>query len=73
MRVGHRWRMQTALSLKITGGRRTHKIRRIWQAKEMGVQGIPELICGGDIENDIVEINKITFAENLNVLQLTEG
>lgn len=43
------------------------------QAKEMGVQEIPELICGGDIENDIVEINKITFAENLNVLQLTEG
>lgn len=42
------------------------------QAKEMGVQGIPELICGGDIQNDTVEINTVTHAENLNALQLTE-
>lgn len=42
------------------------------QAKEMGVQGIPELICGGDIENDTVEINTVTLAENLDALQLTE-
>lgn len=30
------------------------------QAKEMGVQGIPELICRRDIENNVVEIDKIT-------------
>lgn len=30
------------------------------QIKEIGVQGIPKLIYKGDIENDIVEIDKIT-------------
>lgn len=40
------------------------------RAIEMAVRGIPELICGGDIENDVVVIDTITFAENLNALKL---
>lgn len=40
------------------------------QAKKMGVRGIPELICGGDIKNDVVVVNGITLAEEVNALQL---
>lgn len=40
------------------------------RAMEMGVRGIPELICGGDIKNDIVVVDTITLAEELNALQL---
>lgn len=38
------------------------------RAMEMGVRGIPELICGGDIKNDIVVVDTITLAEELNAL-----
>lgn len=54
--------MQTALSLRIIGEIRTNygEFEFFQEAKEMGVQGIPELICGEDIENNVVEIDKIT-------------
>lgn len=40
------------------------------RAMEMGVRGIPELICGGYIKNDIVVVDTITLAEDLNASQL---
>lgn len=40
------------------------------RAMEMGVRGIPELICGGDIKNNIVVVDTITLAEEMNALQL---
>lgn len=48
------------------------KFKLFQQVKEIGVQGIPELICRRDIENDTVEINMVRLTENLNALQLRE-
>lgn len=33
------------------------------RAMEMGVRRIPELICWGDIRNDVVMVDTITFTE----------
>lgn len=38
------------------------KVELFQQAKDISMQGILELICGGDIENDTVEINTVILA-----------